>query len=187
MMNQGNFIQQQYVQPQAPSRVPREGIGLLSVLAFLVALLAAVVTAGMIFLDNNYKNRVETTLEDLRAIQRQIELDSFHKVLDTQNRIEIASAMISTHVYPSQVFNFVEDNTIEAIAIEAFGYESKVLTLTLRAPSYLEFAQQVKHYRSLPSVEEISFEPPTLTTTGQVKYIAKIMLTDQFIREPAQL
>ncbi|KKU86441.1 MAG: hypothetical protein UY14_C0001G0020 [Parcubacteria group bacterium GW2011_GWA1_47_9] len=186
-MNEGKFIP--HTQAIPPSRVPRQGLGLFSVLAFIVAVLAGAATGATVFLDKNYQNQVTEAVGRLKKIQEKIEIESFRKVLDVQNRIQIASDMLKEHVYPSQAFNFVEDHTLDTVRVESFGYTAGVLLLRLRAPSYLDFAQQIKHYRSLRDVEKINFKPPGLTDKGQIIFDVDITLTKDFIRrrpEPRQ-
>ena len=48
-MNEGKFIP--HTQAIPPSRVPRQGLGLFSVLAFIVAVLAGAATGATVFLD----------------------------------------------------------------------------------------------------------------------------------------
>jgi hypothetical protein len=181
-MNEGKFIAHTGSASQ-PSRVPRQGLGLFSVLAFVIAILSGAATGGLVFLESTYKTRVDDSLQRLEEIKEKTEIGSLLKVLDVQNRIELASTLLAGHVYPSQAFNFVEDNTLDLVSIQDFGYSDQVINLKLSSPTYLVFAQQIKHLRRQEAIEMFEFSPPTLTDTGDVVVSLKITLKEDFIRQ----
>src|SRR3989344_9549476 len=183
-MNQPNFISHAQVAP--PTSTPRQGgLGWLSVLAIVVAVLSGALTGALFFVDKLYSDKVSGAVKRLEEIQKKTQLASLERVQGLQDRIDIARTMLGEHVYASQAFNFVEENMLETTQIHSFNFAEGVIKMQVTVPNFITFAQQLKHYRTLSeSVKTFTFDSPTLSERGDVTLVLSITLKEDYLRTP---
>ena len=185
-MNQPNFISHAQVVP--PVSTPRQGgLGLLSVLAIVVAVLAGALTGGLFLVDRLFTDKVAAAVKRLEEIQGKTQLASLERVQSLQDRIDIARAMLGEHVYASQAFEFVEKNLLETTQIHSFNFADGVVKMQMTTPNFTVFAQQLKHFRGLDEViKTFSFDQPTLGEQGNVTFAVSITLKEDYLRTPPE-
>lgn len=186
-MNQQSFITHAQVVP--PPVVPRQGgLGLLSVLAIVVAVLSGAVTGGLFLFQKSYDSKVDAAKGRLVKIQEKSQIASLERVKSLYERIEIARTMLQEHQYASQAFNFVEAHTLAEVSINTFSLADGVISMNLTVPNFTRFAQQLRHYRSTKNeVKSFTFKEPTLTDAGDVKFDVALTLTSEYLRTPPEI
>ncbi|MEK7649914.1 MAG: hypothetical protein AAB367_03090 [Patescibacteria group bacterium] len=182
-MEEQKFISHSQLAPS--STVPRQGLGLFSVLAIVVAVLAFAFTGGLFLLKQSNEQQKTAVIEKLKELRDETELASLQNIKNIQDRIAIAKRVLDAHVYSSQAFIFAERHTLGAINIRSFDFSKDIVKMELTAPGYLEFAQQIKYYRD-PSLKNViksyTFKPPVLTDRGQIDFGVDITLTPEYLR-----
>ncbi|MEK7631212.1 MAG: hypothetical protein AAB417_04295 [Patescibacteria group bacterium] len=182
-MEEQKFISHSQLSP--PTTVPRQGLGLFSVLAIVVAVLALAFTGGLFLLKKSNEQQKTKVVEKLKELQDETELASLKNIKSIQDRIAIAKKVLDGHVYSSQAFIFAERHTLDSIKIRSFDFAKESVKMELTAEGYLQFAQQVKYYRN-PELKSIvksySFKPPTLTDRGAIDFAVDVILTPEYLR-----
>lgn len=181
-MNQPSFISHAQVVPaEAPRR--RGGLGLLSVLAIVVAVLSGALSGGLLFVQKIYKDKVLAATARLEEIQAKTQIASLERVKSLQDRIDIARTMLGEHIYASQALNFVEKNMLEETRMHTFSFVDGVIKMQLTTPNFTVFAQQLQHFRTVKdAVKASSFDQPTLGEQGDVTFAVSITLKDDWLR-----
>ncbi|MSR76552.1 MAG: hypothetical protein EXS68_03090 [Candidatus Ryanbacteria bacterium] len=182
-MEDQKFISHSQLAP--PTTVPRQGLGLFSVLAIVVAVLALAFTGGLFLLKKSNEQQKTAVVDKLKELRNETELASLQNIKDIQDRIAIAKRVLDGHVYATQAFIFAERYTLATIKIRAFDFAKESVKMDLTADGYLEFAQQIKYYRD-PDLKGIiksySFKPPTLTDRGAVDFAVEVVLMPEYLR-----
>ncbi len=182
-MEEPKFISHSQLAP--PTAVPRQGLGLFSVLAIIMAVLAFAFTGGLFLLKQSNEQQKAAILEKLKELKDETELASLKNIKDIQDRITIAKKILDGHVYSSQAFIFAEQSTLVPIKIRAFDFSKDTIKMDLTASGYVEFAQQIKYYRDSDlkkSIKSYTFKPPVLNEKGQVDFGVEIVLTPGYLR-----
>lgn len=184
-MAQTQFISHGPIAP-SPTVVPRRGSGLFSALLVVLIILVGAGTGGMYLISKNYETRVHDSENTLADLQREIEVDSIKGAESLQQRIIRAQKLLDNHIYPSQVFNFLEANTLNSISFISLQYSNGTIKAKAIAPGYLILAEQIRYYRNLRDiVQAVSFAPPKLLNTGEVEFSFDIVLLPAFIHTHA--
>ena len=186
-MAQTQFISHAPIAP-SPTVVPRRGSGLFSALLVVLIILVGAGTGGLYMIAKSYDARVTDSEQTLADLERDVEIDSIKGAQSLEGRITRAQRLLDGHVYPSQVFNFLEDNTLASITFLGLQYTDGVIKVRAVAPSYMVLAQQIRHYRGLRQdfVQTIDFSTPKLTKEGEVEFAVDITLLPSFIHaQPA--
>lgn len=184
-MAQTQFISHGPIAPP-PTVVPRRGSGLFSALLVVLIILVGAGTGGMYLISKNYETRVSDSENTLADLQREIEVDSIKGAESLQQRIIRAQKLLDNHIYPSQVFNFLEGNTLNSISFISLQYSNGTIKAKVIAPGYLILAEQIRYYRNLRDiVQAVSFSPPKLLNTGEVEFSFDLVLLPTFIHTHA--
>src|SRR3989344_1136440 len=186
-MAQTQFISHAPIAP-SPTVVPRSGSGLFSALLVVLIILVGAGTGGLYMIAKSYDARVTDSEQTLADLERDVEIDSIKGAQSLEGRITRAQRLLDGHVYPSQVFNFLEDNTLASITFLGLQYTDGVIKVRAIAPTYMVLAQQIRHYLGLQQdfVQTINFATPKLTKEGEVEFAVDLALLPSFIHaQPA--
>jgi len=182
-MEEPKFISHSQLAP--PTTVPRQGLGLFSVLAIVVAVLALAFTGGLFLLKQSNEQQKTALIGKLKELRDESEIASLKNIKSIQERISAAKAIIDGHVYSSQAFVFAERHTLSPVQIKTFEFSKEGVRMELNAPGYLEFAQQIKYYRDSDLkgiVKSFAFKPPVLGEEGRVGFAVEVTFTPEYLR-----
>jgi hypothetical protein len=182
-MEDPKFISHSQLAP--PTTVPRQGLGLFSVLAIVVAVLAFAFSGGLFLLAQSNEQQKTALVGKLKELRDESEIASLKNIKSVQERIEAAKTILKGHVYASQAFIFAERHTLSTIKIRSFDFTKEGVKMELTADGYLEFAQQIKYYRDADLrgiIKSYSFKPPILGDKGQVDFSVDITFTPEYLR-----
>jgi|GEM_PF-2637031 len=182
-MEDPKFISHSQLAP--PTTVPRQGLGLFSVLAIMVAVLALAFTGGLFLLKQSNEQQKTALIEKLKELRDESEIASLKNIKSIQERISTAKTVIDGHVYSSQAFIFAERHTLGPVQIKTFEFSKEGVKMELNAPGYLQFAQQIKYYRDPDlkgTIKSFTFKPPVLGDEGQVGFAVEVTFTPEYLR-----
>ncbi len=182
-MNQQNFVSHAPVSPPAAAPRPQGGLGIFGVLAIIIAVLAGVLTGAIFLVAQWYQTRVGDAVERLKKIKEESQLASLEEVRSIQERIDLARMMLEEHTYPTHALEFAEQQLLEQTRMHSFAYSDGAINMQLTVPSFLVFAEQLNHFRTLAGkVADVKFDSPTLTDRGDVTFDVSIKLEEGHLR-----
>jgi hypothetical protein len=179
-MLQDQFISHAQIVP-API-VPRRGMGIFGALTIVIGILALVLSGGVYLLDKSTDTKVDQAKANLIKIHEQTSIESIKGAQKLADRINTARELLASHTYATKVFEFVEKSTLSSMQINSFSFGGGSVKLQLLAPGYVEYAQQVKYYRSISNIKKFDFPVPSLDKDGQVSFSVNLELNPEYLR-----
>ncbi len=158
-----------------PGPAKGEGVGLLSVIAVLL-FVSSLVAAGMAFA---YKGVVAQSIASestsLKNEQEALGLSSIQDLIRIDNRIKQAKRLLSAHVGPSAILQFLGQQTLVNVQFTAFNYSlqgdgSAHITLSGVADSFAAVALQSDQFGSNKQLKDVLFSNVNTDQTGHVGF-----------------
>lgn len=109
------------------------------------------------------------------------------QALDISLRLEAGRAILGKHIFSSNVFEFLEANTLPQVRFISFGYsfDARRVDVNAEAASYATLARQIRVLESRKEVEKVDFGGLSLGEKGLVNFkISIIFQEDLFYRRP---
>lgn len=172
-MAQSSFIPKTI--PERLSRV-KEPLGILMFLGVLIFGLSLMTLGGLFFYRRLLTNQVQDLSNSLSRLEADFDPASIEELARTASSIEIAKTVLARHRYLSNVFLFLEKNTLPDVRFSKFSFDAANSTANLaaQAKSYTALAQQREIFRSEPSVNNLVLSSLTLTPEGGVTFTAEL-------------
>ncbi len=139
------------------------------------------------------EKQIEQTASEIKNLERQnVEVDDFITLLGK------AKEITEEHVFPKNIFDFLEENTLQDTYYEwaSFSAETQVLTLSGVSKDYRAMAEQLLYLQSLDDIESIEVgevglaeevirdeEGEIIETNTSVEYEIKLKLKDDVLFE----
>ena len=179
-MLQDQFISHAQIVP-API-VPRRGMGIFGALTIVIGILALVLAGGVYLLNKSTDAKVDQAKASLIKIHKETSIESIKGAQKLADRINTARELLANHTYATKVFEFIEKSTLSSIQINSFSFGGGSVKLQLSAPGFVEYAQQVKYYRSISDIEKFDFPTPSLDKDGGISFSVELGLTQSYLR-----
>lgn len=142
-------------------------------LAIYVVLAGAVVAGaygGVSYWGERQKGKEEVSFTETEELKKEISLleEDAAKIRDFQNRFKLTSELFDRHVYWTNFFNFLEDNTIKDVYYLSFkGDIGGKYALDSRAKNFQALVSQLNIMRSNENVSEVKIKGGSLSAGEQ--------------------
>lgn len=122
-----SFIPDKMPARQSPSGVPQQGggggAGDILILVAIVALAAALALAAGVFLyDRFLAANVDRKSQQLERARQAFEPDLIRELIRLDSRLQAADAVLANHLAPSELFNLLEELTLQSVSYESMDY-----------------------------------------------------------------
>ncbi len=185
--------------PTQPSFIPKKAVipagshsggSWLGILLFLIASLiftASLVGAGGAFL---YQKHLQTSIVDksdmLKQTEQAFDPSTIQDLLRLDSRINTAQTLLGKHTTVFGAFNFLAQETIQAVQFTSFGYElqeggNAVVSLAGVADGFATVALQSDRFGNNKLLKDVAFSGVTLNSDGRVNFTVKITLDPMLI------
>ncbi len=168
--------------PDAVAR-PRLALGLLIFFGMILFLMSAGLLGGVFF----YKRIATQQVDELRGSLKRLEADFeptlLTEFIQTADAINAAKNLLGQHRATSEVFEFLEANTLKEVKLANFSFTAAgaELSVTGQAESYTNLALQAKVFEAHPMVRKVVFSNLNLNEKGGVRFSAAFNLDPAMI------
>lgn len=165
-----------------PSLIPKTGqdryaartesMGIFMVLGVLIFCVSIAALIGIIFYKQFLVGAIDKTTQESRRLEAEFSQSAVQEWARTAESIEIAKEVLTQHRYLSNVFTFLEQNTLPEVRFSRFAYDATTnkVTLGVGAKSFDAVAQQKEIFSRDPAVSQLGIGSFNLTSTGGVEY-----------------
>lgn len=158
---------------------------------FLVVLtfffLALFGSGGVLTFRYAANRKIERLDAERQRLEGELRPHLIDQVLELSRRIEAGRAALGKHIFPSNVFEFLESATLPQVRFTSFGYsfDAKRVDLNAEAASYAILARQIRVLEARKEVEKVDFGGLSLGDRGLVNFkISVVLHEDLFHRRP---
>ena len=154
----------------------RSGMGILMFLGTVLLVLSLVALGGVFF----YKRFLQQQIDDLSKSLKRLEADFdpalIQEFLKISKAIDASKAALAGHRSMSNLFDFLEENTLRDVRFASFAFTEKETSLTMagEARSYTTLAQQASLLERSPLVRKISLSNLALKETGSISFTVDV-------------
>ena len=161
---------------------PRESLGTFMVLGVLVFVVAIVALIGLIFYKQFLRGEIAKETETLKKLEAELSRSSIEEWSRTAESIEVAKKVLANHRYLSNVFSFIEKNTLTEVRFSKFTFDAAgdKAKLSAQAKSYVALAQQKEIFEKDPAVKKLGLSEFNLTPKGGVDALVDITFNPSF-------
>lgn len=157
-------------------------------LAALIFFFLAVFGSGGVLVFQYTANQKIAALDAEREkLESDLRPHLIDQVLELSRRIEAGGVALGSHIFPSNIFEFLESATLPQVRFMSFGYsfDAKRVDLSAEAASYATLARQIRVLEGRKEVEKVDFGGLALGGKGLVNFkISIIFHEDLFHRRP---
>ena len=187
-----SFMPKQPVASQ-PQRAVRGGsvslVFLLTLIVFLVAILAS---AGLFLYQQFLISSIERKSQDLERARASFEPALIQELTRLEARIETAESLLGSHVALSQLFAFLESNTISSVQFNNFRFAAladggTTITMDGKARSFGSVALQSDLFGNSAVVQEPIFSNLNVDAFGDVTFTVDAFINPSLLSYRASL
>lgn len=102
----------------------KESMGLLSLASIIVFVIAILVSVGAFSYTNYLTNRIQTLDKELSTLQASFDTNLIDELIDVDNRLKAARALLSQHLSVSAFFELLQSLTLQNVQFTDFSYET---------------------------------------------------------------
>jgi hypothetical protein len=162
--------------PDAGAEVRRSRggpVGLLFVLSFIVFVIALLLTVGLFFYQESLRGGIERRTADLDQARQAFETELFQEIIQLDNRLKTADQLLEQHVAVSRFFDFLEENTLQAVQFTSLEYTALPdgnisIALEGRAQSFSTLALQSDVFNTTNILRNALFADLNVDQLGDV-------------------
>jgi hypothetical protein len=119
-------LQQSFIPKQSLAQVNRpmqsSGVGIFSLLSFIVLLIAGALSGGIYLYKNSLKADLSAIESEISSKKATFELDVIGEMKQFEARVSAARAIVSNHVAFSRFFSILEESILPTISFRSLNY-----------------------------------------------------------------
>lgn len=155
--------------------------------ALILFFLAVFGSGGVLIFQYTANQKINALNAEREKLESDLRPHLIDQVLELSRRLEAGRAALGNHIFPSNIFEFLESTTLPQVRFTSFGYsfDAKRVDLNAEAASYATLARQIRVLESRKEVEKVDFGGLSLGDKGFVNFkISIIFYEDLFHRRP---
>ena len=152
-------------------------------LSLIVLMIVILTSLGLWGYQSSLTKEKETLAKQIEDLTNQRDLDLEANFIDLKQKIENLKNILQTHIYPSQVFNMLEELTLPQVQFVTLSADLSQAKLALSAETidYQTLAKQVFVFEQDWRIEKIEVLGVKLGTSGRVSSDLDIKLNLDFL------
>lgn len=157
---------------QESFQVGRKSFGIFMVLGFLILAVSIAALVGILLYKQFLADGVQAAKTELRDLEAGFDQAQIEEWTSTARSIDLAKETLKNHAYISNIFSFLERNTLPDVRFTTFSFDSNSNTVRLgaQAKSYAALAQQKGILEADPVIENLAIGNFRLTPKGGVDF-----------------
>ena len=173
----------EYAKP-APGQAGK-GLGILVFIAFLFLVAVGLVYGGIFLYKRSLDESLISLTQDLSDLEEQLKTQDIENISRVDHGLLTARSLLSKHIYTSQLFKVLEDNTLADVYYTGFTYkfsEGGSVDLLGIAKDYVALHRQLEQFRALPAVSDVVFKAVQVVEGGKVGFTIAVQFTENTLR-----
>lgn len=157
-----------------------------SLVVSIMLVIGAIGIAAALF---GYRYYIELGIQDIKketsGLSKSIDRNILPKIVALDRQITSLKKILEKHNNATELFIFLEENTLHHVSFKSLGANIKKSELNLSgtAASYSILAKQMSHLKSLIEVSEVSVFDVALSPEGGVSFSLRVKLKpDVFVK-----
>lgn len=160
--------------------------GLFYVLGVSLFVLAVVSSAGVFAYEKYLQNRISGMQEDLEAARQALNPSLVKEISRSNARIVSAKEILSSHISITNLFSFLEEQTLQSLRFSDFSFSSDnagkaSIVMNGEARDYRTVALQSDIFSRSPNLKNVSFTGLDLNDSGNVTFSFKANVVPEFL------
>lgn len=151
----------------------------------VIALIASFLATGAAWFYARYLTNSTVALKDEAArLEGDLRPDILNQILALDKKLSSLSALLKGHPFSSNIFIFLQQNTIPQVHFSVFSYsaDGRKIDLTGEATTYSALANQVRAFEALSRyVERVDFGGLSVNEKGFISFKMGITFKDSLI------
>jgi hypothetical protein len=163
----------------------KKGLGILTFVAFLFLVIVGIAYGGVHYYKQNAINALDGLTRELSQLEEDLDPEIIEEITRVDRGLTTARALLARHVYTSNVFDILEQNTVEDIYFSAFNLTYSaggVANLTGIAPGYVLLHRQLEQFRSVPLIRDVTLESIQLMDENDIGFAITISFAENLFR-----
>lgn len=172
--------------PKQPIEVPRsERIALFFPVSIFVAGAVLVLWAGAFIYLQIQQRSLDSVGKSLSQLESEFDPKAIQELQRISVSLESLKILLAGHLYPSTLFDFLEQNTLTVTRFTRFSFstEDYALALSGEGTSFSAVAHQLEVFEEHPAVQSVSFQNLFLTNTGNISFDAALKFNPSFLNK----
>ena len=169
-------------------KIRGNGIGFLSLIAFMIFLASIAFTAGVLVYKIAVQKDIASQKKYLADTNKTLDKNFINTVVRFNTRIETAKLLLNNHVALTPIFNFLEQYTVSSITFTSFNVKQNAdnfihieMAGYSRGPDYDSIAQQSDEFGRRDFFKDVIFADLNPTLEGDVRFVFKAKLDPKLI------
>lgn len=187
-----SFMPKQPIAPQ-PQRALRGGsVSLMFLLTLIVFLVAVLASSGLFLYQQFLISSIERKSQDLESARASFEPALIQELTRLDARIETAESLLGSHVALSQLFVFLESNTVSSVQFNDFRFaalsdEGATITMNGKARNFGSVALQSDRFGDSSVIQEPIFSNLNVDAFGDVTFTVDAFINPRLLSYRASL
>lgn len=179
---QTSFIPKKPVVAGVAYRSEGQGIGLLSLIALILVIIAGLASLGIFLYGQFLSSNIEKIGEELAQVKESLDQSALNTFQSLGAKTASAEGLLKNHTAFSLVTGFLESVALKNVRFKDLSFDARPgtsATITLRgeAQSYAALASQVNALKVFDQIGEIAVSDITLDEKGNVTFSLKLKVS----------
>ncbi len=162
-----------------------KGISVLVFLAFFFLVAVGLVYGGIVLYKRSIDESLISLTRELSKLEEELNTKDIENISRVDHGLLTARSLLSRHIYTSQLFKVLEENTLADVYYTAFTYEfanGASVDIQGVAKDYVALHRQLEQFRALPVVSKVVFETVRIVENNKVGFTFAIQFSENTLR-----
>lgn len=162
-----------------------KGLGILVFIAFLFLAVVSLIYGGIFFYKRSLNESLVSFTRELAQLEEQLDSQIIEEMSRVDRGLATARTLLSRHIYTSQMFTILEDNTLEDVYYTNFTYDflnGRSSKMEGVAEDYVTLHRQLERFRSLPAVSRVLFDTIQVVEEDKVGFTVTVEFNENTFR-----
>lgn len=155
-----------------PPSIAARGMGILTGISLAFFLVMLAVWGGVFFYERSLAETLDGRTRELKRLEAALDPEIIREVVRVDNGLAMARTLLGAHVYATNVFTFLQEQTLRTVQYNSFTYSSDGTRVTVvgDADGYISLHQQLERLRSAPLVSDVKFTTVSIGEGGRIRF-----------------
>lgn len=155
-----------------PPSIASRGVGILMGVSIAFFLIVLAMWGGVFFYERSLKETLDGRTRELKRLEAALDPEIIREIVRVDNGLAMARALLGAHVYSTNVFKFLQEQTLRTVQYKSFTYSSDGARVTVAgdADGYISLHQQLERLRSTPLVTNVAFTTVSIGEGGRIGF-----------------
>jgi len=185
-----SFIPKQSLKVERTESVRKTTFGVVNVLASVILIAAIIAAVAMFGFESYVRSSITSKRASLDRARAAFQPETIKELARLDTRLSVGMTLLSSHVAPSTLFSYIEDETLSSVRFKDFAYSEvgpgrTMLTMSGEARSFNAVALQSDAFGRGGMFSEVIFSNLNIDSNGNVVFgFSGIVNTEKLLYQP---